>query len=35
MTAVRTLAWALVYAVIVSAAVIVARGDMPFVYQGF
>jgi len=33
--AARALGWAIVYATIVAAALIVARGGVPFVYQGF
>jgi hypothetical protein len=34
-TTVRTVAWAIAYALIVGMAVVVARGGVPFVYQGF
>jgi len=32
---VRTVAWAIAYALIVGMAVVVSRGGVPFVYQGF
>lgn len=35
MIAARALGWAIVYAAVVAGAVIVARGVVPFVYQGF
>jgi hypothetical protein len=34
-TALRVLGWAVLYAGLVAAAVIAARGSLPFVYQGF
>jgi hypothetical protein len=33
--AARVLGWAIVYAAVVAGAAIVARGGVPFVYQGF
>jgi hypothetical protein len=35
MTVLRTCAFAIAYAAIVAAAVVVAQGAPPFVYQGF
>jgi len=34
-TVLRAVAWAVAYAAIVVAVVILARGGAPFVYQGF
>jgi hypothetical protein len=35
MSTVRTVVWAVGYALILGVAVVVARGGVPFVYQGF
>ena len=35
MSTARSLGWAVLYALVVAAAVVLARGGAPFVYQGF